>query len=162
MRIQRAELHRVLSDLALPYANLRLNSRVVSLDPSTATLILQTGEVITADLIIAADGVRSMIREVVIGGPDKPMPTGDAAYRAVIPTTEMAKDPDLKPFLDTPQMNGWMGPKKHAMMYKIVRIIDQLPELVGVIDNNNTAPYRMERRVDTSRPRLHRVMDRRG
>lgn len=117
--LHRAELHRVLSDLALPYATLRLNSRVVSLDPSTATLILQTGEVITADLIIAADGVRSMIREVVIGGPDKPMPTGDAAYRAVIPTTEMAKDPDLKPFLDTPQMNGWMGPKKHAMMYKI-------------------------------------------
>ncbi|THH18746.1 hypothetical protein EW146_g2287 [Bondarzewia mesenterica] len=117
--LHRAELHGALSELALSYATFRLNSRVVSIDPSVPTLTLQTGEVITADLIIAADGVRSMIREVVVGGPDKPIPTGDAAYRAIIPTAEMAEDPELKPFLDKPQMNAWMGPNKHVMMYKI-------------------------------------------
>jgi salicylate hydroxylase len=31
----------------------------------------------------------------------------------------MIKDPDLKPFVDLPEMTGWMGPKRHIMAYNI-------------------------------------------
>jgi salicylate hydroxylase len=64
-----------------------------------------------------------MIREVVVGHPDKPIPTGDAAYRAIIPTSEMVKDPDLKPLVDHPEMTGWISPGRHVMAYCMVRLI---------------------------------------
>ena len=77
--------------------------------------------------------MKSFLREVVVGGPDRPKPTGDAAYRAIIPTAEMIKDPDLKPFVDDPHMNAWMGPKRHIMMYNIVRVcfVSKHPLVIG-------------------------------
>ncbi|EPQ57084.1 FAD/NAD P-binding domain-containing protein [Gloeophyllum trabeum ATCC 11539] len=117
--IHRADLHKLLFDLATPFMNLRLSSRVVAVDPTIPTVTLMSGEVIKTDLIIGADGIKSLVREVVVGGPDKPVPTGDAAYRAIISTKPMIKDPLLKPLVDTPEMCGWMGPDKHIMAYCI-------------------------------------------
>ncbi|KAI0066032.1 FAD/NAD(P)-binding domain-containing protein [Artomyces pyxidatus] len=117
--IHRADLLDILYDLARPYATIRLDARVVSVDPSAPTLTLHSGEVITADLIIGADGLNSMIREVVMGGPFPAVPTGDAAYRAVIPVAELENDPELKTLVETPQMTAWIGPGRHIVMYKI-------------------------------------------
>lgn len=74
-----------------------------------------------ADLIIGADGVKSLTREYVVGKPDKPTPTGDAAYRAIIPADLLLRDPDLRPLVETPEMVGWLGPAGHIMTYNIVR-----------------------------------------
>lgn len=112
----------MLYDLATPYMTLRVNSRVVSIDPSTPSLTLQTGEVVYADVVIGADGVKSSIREAVVEGPDKPVATGNAAYRAIIPTADMIKDPDLKSLVDQQEMVAWMGPGRHIMAYCIVRL----------------------------------------
>ncbi|KAL0956818.1 hypothetical protein HGRIS_002929 [Hohenbuehelia grisea] len=117
--IHRADLHNILFDLAAPFMTLRLNSRVVDVDPAAPSLTLESGEVIHADLIIGADGVKSTVRQVVVGGPDKPVSTGDAAYRATISTKEMLEDPDLRPLVETPEMCGWIGPQKHIMGYCI-------------------------------------------
>jgi salicylate hydroxylase len=117
--IHRADFHQLLFELAKPYMDLQLNSRVVSIDPSKPSLTLANGKVIYTDVIIGADGVKSYIREVVVGGPDKATPTGDAAYRAIVSSADMIKDPDLKPFVDLPEMTGWMGPKRHIMAYNI-------------------------------------------
>jgi salicylate hydroxylase len=113
----------LLYNLAKPYAKIRLNAKVASINPSAPSLTLKSGEVINADLIIGADGVKSYLRGVVLGKPDEAMPTGDAAYRAIIPTSEFLKDPDLRPFVENPEMNAWMGPSRHMMMYNIVRVL---------------------------------------
>lgn len=120
--VHRADLHAMLFDLAFssPSCKLRLNSTVQSVDPITPSLKLVSGEVLKADLIIGADGVKSMCRSIVLGAPTKATPTGDAAYRAIIPTSEMLKDPDLRPFVENPEMTGWMGPGRHIMCYNIV------------------------------------------
>ena len=120
--IHRADFHRLLLDLALPFAKLRLNSTVVDVDPTSPTpsVSLSSGEILKADLIIGADGVKSMCREIVLGAPVKATPTGDAAYRAIIPTSKMMDDPQLRELVETPEMTGWMGPKKHIMAYCIV------------------------------------------
>ena len=125
--IHRADFQKMLYDLALssPNVTLRLNSTVKSVNPVPSpqvSVTLTTGETITGDLIVGADGVKSTIREVVVGKPDKPEPTGDAAYRAIIPTEVMMKDKDLKPFVETPEMTAWMGPGRHIMAYCIVSI----------------------------------------
>ncbi|KAJ7173105.1 hypothetical protein C8R43DRAFT_1209402 [Mycena crocata] len=117
--VHRADLLNMLFKLASPYMTLFLNSRVASLDPHLGQVTLESGQSFRGDVILGADGVKSMIREVVIGRPDKPIHTGDAAYRAIIPTSEMAKDPDLKPLVDHPEMTGWIGPGRHIMAYCI-------------------------------------------
>lgn len=108
-------------DLAEPHVDIRTNCRVVSMNPSIPTLTLQTGEIVYADLVIGADGVKSLSRQYVMGEPDEPTPTGDAAYRAVIPTELLLADPELKDLVETPEMVGWLGPQRHIMGYNIVR-----------------------------------------
>jgi salicylate hydroxylase len=118
--MQKADLLNMLFKLSSPYMTLFLKSRVVSLDPDLCQVTLESGQKFRADVILGADGVKSMVRAVVVGGPDRPMRTGDAAYRAIIPTSEMRKDSDLKPLVDHPEMTGWIGPGRHIMGYCIV------------------------------------------
>ncbi|KDR69830.1 hypothetical protein GALMADRAFT_214909 [Galerina marginata CBS 339.88] len=116
--IHRADLHRILLDNARPYINLRLNSMITDIDPSAPSITLKSGEIIKADLVIGADGIHSRVRTTVVGALDKPMPTGDAAYRALIPTSALLRDADLKGFVDD-GANIWMGPNRHIVAYPI-------------------------------------------
>ncbi|EJD02574.1 FAD/NAD-binding domain-containing protein [Fomitiporia mediterranea MF3/22] len=119
--IHRADFHRLLYDLAEPFATIRLNSTVAAVNPSAPrpSVTLTTGETISADLIVGADGVKSMVREIVLGEPTAATATGDAAYRAIIPTEKMLADPELRPFVENPEMTAWMGPGRHIMAYCI-------------------------------------------
>ncbi|CAE6429983.1 unnamed protein product [Rhizoctonia solani] len=118
--VHRADLHRMLYELAEQAGvTVRLGSTVASIDPLMPSLTLCNGEIIHCDLIVGADGVKSIIREVVVGGPDRPRPTGDAAYRAIIPAEQMRGDPELEALLENPEMTAWMGPGRHIMAYCI-------------------------------------------
>ncbi|KAF8733221.1 hypothetical protein AX14_004040 [Amanita brunnescens Koide BX004] len=115
----RADVQKILCDLAEPYMNLRLNSRVVcvSPDPPSPHVVLASGEVVYGDMIIGADGVKSIIRTCIVQGPDAPTPTGDSAYRATMSTESMLRDPELKTLVDNPESTLWMGPNKHVVGY---------------------------------------------
>jgi len=119
--IHRADFHRLLLDLATGVSMLKLDSTVVKIDPSPPhpSITLSTGEVMSADLIIGCDGVKSLVRDLVVGEPTKAVATGDAAYRAIIPTSEMLKEPALKVLVENPEMTGWMGPGRHIIGYNI-------------------------------------------
>lgn len=125
--IHRADFHRMVYERAAASdrVTVRLNSTVKSVDPvpnaqGQVSVTLTSGEVISGDLIVGADGVKSLVRQVVIGREDAPEPTGDAAYRAIISTDVMLNDPELRPFVETPEMTAWMAPGRHLMGYCIV------------------------------------------
>jgi salicylate hydroxylase len=125
----------MLLDLAKSYMTLKLNSRVVSVEPQEGKVTLENGEVISGDLLIGADGIKSIVRDAVAGGrPKSPVPTGHAAYRAVISTKDMISDPDLKPLIDQAEMISWMGPGKHIIGYCIVCV--SLPRKTRSIHNS--------------------------
>ncbi|KAJ7509037.1 hypothetical protein B0H11DRAFT_1963569 [Mycena galericulata] len=118
--IHRADFLDILHNLAEPYMTLRFNSKVIQVDPREAQVTLENGECVSGDLIIGADGIKSVVREAVVGGPVKaPIHTGDSAYRALIPTTAMLADPDLKSLVESAEMMSWMGPAKHIIGYCI-------------------------------------------
>ncbi|KIK45449.1 hypothetical protein CY34DRAFT_536551 [Suillus luteus UH-Slu-Lm8-n1] len=117
--LHRADFHRMLHEAAEPYCDIRVNSRVVSVDPSKPCVTLASGEVVSADLIIGADGVKSVTRGYIIGEPDKPRATGDAAYRALIPAEKLLQDDDLKHLVERMESNIWMGPRGHIVGYPI-------------------------------------------
>jgi len=72
--------------------------------PSSQTLpsrearasLSHVAEVLYADLVVGADGVKSTLQKAVTGLDDRPTPTGDAAYRAVVCTDLMLEDPELR------------------------------------------------------------------
>ena len=127
--IHRADLFDMVYDLAKdsPNVTIRLGCTVTSVNPTpdangNVSVTTATGETIPGDLIIGADGVKSVVRGIVLGRPghDPAQPTGDAAYRAIVPTDVLMKDPELRQFVETPEMTAWMGPGRHLMGYCIV------------------------------------------
>lgn len=121
--IHRADLHNALIDKALALSNvcLRTNAHVtdVSFDPAAVTLA--DGSVVRGDVVIAADGIKSTIRARLLGpgDPSTAIPTGDAAYRIMLPRGAMESDPDLRALVDEPQATRWLGPARHIIAYPV-------------------------------------------
>ncbi|KAJ4029959.1 hypothetical protein NW761_011672 [Fusarium oxysporum] len=118
----RATLHKALLDRAHELgAKILCGSKVLSYeiaaDNSHATVFLEGGQTMESDLVVGADGIASSLREQFLGRSDPPQLTGDLAYRLLLSTDEMRKDPDLRPFVEDPQVNYWVGPDKHAVNY---------------------------------------------
>ncbi|KAL4865530.1 hypothetical protein BDV12DRAFT_148147 [Aspergillus spectabilis] len=122
--IHRGDLQSILLT-AVRNANitLRLNSRVISADPNFSGKVqLSTGESLSADVVIAADGIKSDLRHQIAkshGHIDHAKPTGDAAYRILIPKKDLENDPDALKLLDTNVGMRWLGPGGHIMAYPI-------------------------------------------
>jgi salicylate hydroxylase len=118
----RASLHQCLLDRAIELgAAVQCNSRVVDVricrDGERAWAVLESGREIEADLVVGADGINSKLREVMLRREDPAIPTGDLAYRLLLSTSEMMKDPELSSLVTDPQVNYWLGPDMHAVNY---------------------------------------------
>ena len=95
-----------------------MNSKVQAYDFVTPAVTLTTGERLTADDIVCADGVKSAIRNTINGSPIEPKDTGDVAYRVIVPAEALQKDPDLQSLLG----NGLairLGLEAHAVSYAL-------------------------------------------
>ena len=57
----------------------RFGCRVQSIDCAAGKVKLVDGEELSADLVVAADGLHGMSRSCLIGRPDPPVPTGNLA-----------------------------------------------------------------------------------
>jgi len=75
-----------------------------------------------SDLVIAADGVNSIIRKRMAfasGSTDRLLPTAQLAYRFVLPRNLAERDPALIAALDKNQGMRYMGPGGHVMAYPL-------------------------------------------
>ncbi|MEU6410040.1 FAD-dependent oxidoreductase [Microbispora sp. NPDC046933] len=69
----------------LPRGALRVNTRVASVDPATGRVTVPGAETIQADLVVAADGIRSRIRSALFPGHPAPVYAGVTSWRAIVP-----------------------------------------------------------------------------
>ncbi len=113
--IHRGDLLRILVDAAKQQANISLHPgcRVTGCaqDTQQARLATDSGEVL-GDLIIGADGIRSVVREALWGA-TAPVFTGNVAWRALVPADR------LPPGLVRPMSTVWWGPKRHFVHYYV-------------------------------------------
>ena len=109
--MHRADLHEALLS-ALPPEIVRLGCKLVGLDQtaSSVALTFADGSRATADAVIGADGVHSVVRDIVVG-PDAPIHRGRIAYRAVFPT-ELMNGLDIGP-----SRTKWWGVDRHIVIY---------------------------------------------
>ncbi|MBV9505967.1 MAG: FAD-dependent monooxygenase [Acidobacteriia bacterium] len=109
--MHRAELHDALLSV-LPSEIIRLESKLVGLeqDETGVTLIFAGGTRARADAVIGADGVHSVVRDIIIG-PDMPIHKGRIAYRAVFASRLLnGMDVGLS-------RTKWWGIDRHIVIY---------------------------------------------
>src|SRR6202166_4835825 len=84
--MHRAELHEALA-AAVPEEIVHLGKKLAGIDQDArgVTLTFADGTRAHADAVIGADGVHSIVRDIIIG-PDEPIHKGRIAYRAVFPS----------------------------------------------------------------------------
>src|SRR3954451_6489395 len=109
----RADLHRVLID-ALPEGTIRLGTQVTSVeqDDDGTVLLAANGTRIRADAVVAADGIKSSIRQQLVGT-DEPEFSGTVVYRGLLPRERALE-------LHPDRINRyWLGPHRHGVVYWI-------------------------------------------
>ena len=115
-QVHRADLHESLAGAVLdrkPGA-IHLNKRLTGFAESEDGIELRFADGSTArgDVLVGADGVKSVIRDQICGTVPATY-TGDSAWRLTVPREKLPKD-----FMDE-VMSVWMGPAKHAVSYWI-------------------------------------------
>ncbi|MGE0226857.1 MAG: FAD-dependent monooxygenase [Acetobacteraceae bacterium] len=117
--MHRGDLHAMLADL-VPSDIIHLNHRLDKLQPlgSRVRMIFTDGSTDEADAVIGADGVHSVVREILLG-PERPSFTGRVAYRTVFPAA-------LLDGLQVDPCTKWWGPDRHIVSYFVNQRMDEL------------------------------------
>lgn len=114
--IRRADLHHLLVQTLCTRADVTLQldcavEGVLEMD-SGVSVQLKHGQTVNGDLLVAADGGWSVLRQALLHD-GTPKPTGHLAYRA------MVLQNDLPPGLRSQNVTAWLGPKLHVVQYPV-------------------------------------------
>lgn len=120
--VHRADLQMALLEkaLALPNVRLQVNTKVENVYFHPAAVELDDGSKVHGDVVLAADGIKSMVRGKILGDDrDVAIPTGDAVFRVVLTKEIFDNYPDLKPYLEEKKAIRWVGPGRHIIAYPV-------------------------------------------
>jgi len=143
--IHRIDLHHALLDACKATAAIELvsDAMMTSFDDLGDHVAVATsdGRSFMGPALVAADGVRSRVRAKLVGDGD-PQPIGYAAYRTIVPISELAADVHRK------EVVLWGGPGFHIVHYPLRH--DTLFNIVAVFrasthgQKGDVASYRTE------------------
>jgi len=128
INIHRGDLHGVLEKVVTPNT-IVFNHRLVGLDETGDAVILafDNGFRVEADIVIGADGIRSKVREHLLGS-EPPRFAGAVAQRAIFPTARLRG-------LAIPDCTKWWGPDRHALPYFMTNRRDEI-YVIGVLPSH--------------------------
>ncbi|HEY0911836.1 MAG TPA: FAD-dependent monooxygenase [Bradyrhizobium sp.] len=119
VNIHRADLHRLLQQPLSP-GTIRYDHKLAGIDetPGGVTLSFENGATAEADIAIGADGIRSKVREAMLGF-EEPRFIGRIAPRAVFPADRIAGDPIR-------DCTKWWAPDRHVLAYYMTARRDEV------------------------------------
>ncbi|KEF51437.1 uncharacterized protein A1O9_12586 [Exophiala aquamarina CBS 119918] len=118
-QIFRPDYHEILLQAALALGvQVRKGCEVLAYAIEESSVKLASGEVVQGDLLIAADGVKSLARQAM-GRKVDPHETGDTCFRVVIPAEKLLANPRLRPLSERPGFEQFLGPDHHIIGYNI-------------------------------------------
>ena len=141
LHIHRADYHKILVKEAERLGvMIDLGSSVTGIDFDKPIVHRRDKPDFQADVMLGADGLKSVCRETLLGRSDPPKLTGDLAYRIVIKAQDIQAQPELRSLIEKPAINYWMGPNGHVVcyllqgggLYNIVLICpDNIPDMMN-------------------------------
>ncbi|KAF8994015.1 hypothetical protein BDQ17DRAFT_1431283 [Cyathus striatus] len=110
MFIQHGDLYDMLYDLASKEGvAFRFDSTVKEVDSDSMLVKLETGDELVADIIVGADGIKSVVRPCVDDEDYSSSKERESFFAFTVPGEVMEKDEDLRPLLKTADWNVWLG-----------------------------------------------------
>ncbi|MGE3710284.1 MAG: FAD-dependent monooxygenase [Hyphomicrobiaceae bacterium] len=133
-QLHRADLHDIIAGMArsLKPDVVRLNSKVLGFqqDANGVELRLADGSSVKGDMLIGADGLKSVVRAQIAGEVPATY-TGDGAWRLTVPVDRLPQ-----PFLEQ-VMSVFMGPGGHCVCYYLRA--GQILNFVGLIETEEVS-----------------------
>lgn len=143
MLYHRQDLHAALREAATttegdwegkPGVVIKTAAEVMDCDTAEGTVSLKGGETLKADIIIGADGIKSAIRNAVVGEERTAQPTGLSAYRMLIPAAKLPneqipegilkmEDPAATTMIVGKDKRVIMGPGRSGKLLGIVALV---------------------------------------
>jgi 6-hydroxynicotinate 3-monooxygenase len=125
LNVHRGDLHAVLEKAVAP-GSIAFNHRLVDLQETSdgIRLVFENGVIADADVVIGADGIRSKVRDVLLG-PEPPRFVGAVAQRAIFPSQR------LRGF-KIPDCTKWWGRDRHILAYFMTSKRDEV-YVIGVV-----------------------------
>ncbi|KAJ6028455.1 hypothetical protein N7540_004031 [Penicillium herquei] len=121
-QIYRPDLQQVLFACAKerPNVSVLFGKSMVSVDHETGTVNLSDGDIIEADLTVAADGIWSRARRCLPATKNVvPTPYREHVYRAVISRSRMLSNPITAPLMSSLEAKSWLGPGACVLGYTV-------------------------------------------
>ncbi|KAF2865187.1 hypothetical protein BDV95DRAFT_632535 [Massariosphaeria phaeospora] len=97
---------------------IRMGCEVVAYDDvdPQPIITLKSGEQLRADIVVAADGIKSLARPLVLNMQDDPISSGYACFRAYFrPTAAQKANPKINKYMGADCVNFWIGPDLHLV-----------------------------------------------
>jgi len=137
VHIHRADLIDILASAlqARSPRSVRLGTTVEGIMPAGKGLLVQGGERLEADVVIAADGLRSTLRSAAFG-PQPARYTGMIAWRGTVPASALGGD------APPPTACVWAGPGRHFVSYYVAK--GQVVNFVGVVERDSEDPEALD------------------
>jgi salicylate hydroxylase len=133
-QVHRADIHSLLAAkvVELKPEAIQLNCRVVGFEESRdgVKLRLSDGTLVQGDLLIGADGLKSVICQQIVGNVPATY-TGDAAWRITVPVENLPRN-----FMEQVMM-VWMGPGRHVVAYYLRA--GALLNFVGLVETDEVS-----------------------
>jgi 6-hydroxynicotinate 3-monooxygenase len=125
VHIHRGDLHAVLERGVTP-GTIAFEHQLVDLQEKNGSvrLVFANGAASEADIVIGADGIRSKVRDFLLG-PEPPQFVGAVAYRAIFPAERLNG-------FKIPDCTKWWGSDRHCLPYYLTGRRDEV-YAIGVV-----------------------------
>lgn len=123
--LHRGDYHAELMRAVKP-GTIRFSKRLIALDQDQSNVRMRfaDGTEERADLVIGADGVNSMVREILLG-PEKPTYTGYIAHRSIFPRALLGD-------MELDDCTKWWSDDRHIVVYYLTGKRDEVYFVTGV------------------------------